>query len=60
MDSQSHQGSVLSENIFEYEKMIANAMSEIAKREGVYIPPNLQRSIRTSYHKDNYNGLVFT
>ena len=43
-----------------YETMIANAVSQIAKNEGVYIPPNLQRGVRISFHIDNYDEQMLT
>ena len=40
--------------------MIANAVSEITKKEGVYIPPNLQRGTRISFHIDNFDEQTLT
>ena len=42
------------------ETMIANAMTKIAEREGVYIPPNMERGIRISCHIDNFDEQVQT
>lgn len=43
-----------------FETMIANAMIKISQREGVYIPPNMQRGVRVSFHIDNFDELVIT
>ena len=40
--------------------MIENAVSQIAKKEGVYIPPNLHRGVRISFHIDNFNEQILT
>ena len=42
------------------ETMIANAMNEIVQVKGVYIPPNMKKGIRVSFHLDNYDELVET
>ena len=35
-------------------------LSYIAKKEGVYIPPNLHRGVRISFHIDNFDEQIVT
>ena len=42
------------------ETMIANAMTKIVEKEGVYIPPNMKRGNRVSFHIDNFDEQVET
>ena len=42
------------------ETMIANAMTKIVQKEGVYVPPNLKRGFRVSFHIDNFDEQVET
>ena len=42
------------------ETMIANAMTKIVQKEGVYVPPNMKRGVRVSFHIDNFDELVET
>ena len=40
--------------------MIANAMRKIVEKEGVYVPPNMKRGVRLSFHIDNFDEQVET
>ena len=42
------------------ETMIANAMHKIVEEQGVYVPPNMKRGVRVSFHIDNFDELVQT
>ena len=42
------------------ETMIANAMTKIVQKQGVYVPPNMKRGIRLSFHIDNFDKQVET
>ena len=42
------------------ETMIANAMTKIIQKEGVYVPPNMKRGVRVSFHMDNFDELTLT
>ena len=44
----------------EIETMIANAMRKIVEKEGVYVPPNMKRGVRLSFHIDNFDEQVET
>ena len=43
-----------------YETMIANAVTKIAEKDGVYIPPNMERGVRVSFHIDNFDEQVLS
>ena len=40
--------------------MIANAMTKIVEKQGLYVPPNMKRGVRISFHIDNFDELVET
>lgn len=42
------------------ETMIANSIVKIVQKEGVYIPPNMERGVRLSFHIDNFDEQVET
>ena len=40
--------------------MISDVMTKIAEKEGVYIPPNMERGVPISVHIENFDELVKT